>query len=141
MIFSSAFTILEKLRPGEVGRVDRIEGCPRMVRRLHELGLRQGAVVEMIQPGPTMIIRVDGQKLWLRRCQAVKIHVNCQDRTSLSESSGLAEEDSKELAPAGLVGVDGELNGEEHDSPPKGRCWGIRLRFRWGHARAENRCQ
>jgi Fe2+ transport system protein FeoA len=137
MTFNRNTVFLEDLRAGEVGRVEKIEGAPRMVRRLHELGLRQGAMVEMLQPGPTMIVRVSNQKLWLRRYQGIRIHVNCDDGTTLSPSALSGEVCPKGPAIGPRGGTDGEESGVNAAHP--GRRKGRRFRFRlaWGLARGK----
>lgn len=138
MTFNHNTVLLEDLQPGRVGRVEKIEGCPRTVRRLHELGLREGAVVEILQPGPTMIVRVNNhQKLWLRRCQGIRIHVNCHDGTTLSLSALADKECPTGLAVEPPGGTDGQERRESLS--PAGRCEGRRFRLRlgWGRARGK----
>jgi Fe2+ transport system protein FeoA len=54
------------LRPGEVAEVRQVVGRPHEVRRLEELGLRDGCVLEMIRGGSPCIVRVGGSTLCLR---------------------------------------------------------------------------
>jgi ferrous iron transport protein A len=57
---------LSLLRAGERGRVSLVHGAGGVVQRLRELGLRGGAVVEMIRAGSPCILRLDGQKICVR---------------------------------------------------------------------------
>ena len=57
---------LRFLPPGQMGQVGQVLGNPRHVHRLHELGLRQGSTVEMVQSGTPCIIRMSGNKLCFR---------------------------------------------------------------------------
>jgi ferrous iron transport protein A len=57
---------LQLLDAGQVAAVTEVVGHRDTVHRLHELGLRRGAEVEMIQPGSPCIVRLDGHRLCLR---------------------------------------------------------------------------
>jgi ferrous iron transport protein A len=57
---------LELLRTGERGRIAELEGSPEFVHRLQEMGLREGALVEMLQPGSPCILAVDQHRFSLR---------------------------------------------------------------------------
>jgi Fe2+ transport system protein FeoA len=57
---------LRSLPPGQTGQVGEVVGDPRHVHRLHELGLRQGSMVEMIRSGTPCIIRMSGNKMCFR---------------------------------------------------------------------------
>ena len=58
--------VLGLLAAGQVGVVDSVLGGSEETHRLRELGLRDGATVEMIQPGTTCLVRLGGQKLGIR---------------------------------------------------------------------------
>lgn len=66
---------LSLLAPGQCALVDQITGLPDEVHRLHELGLRGGTAVEMVQNGSPCIIRLAGQKLCLRGDELLSILV------------------------------------------------------------------
>ena len=57
---------LSLLTSGQTARVGEVLGRPEQVHRLHELGLRGGTTIEMLQPGSPCIIRLGGHKLWFR---------------------------------------------------------------------------
>jgi Fe2+ transport system protein FeoA len=57
---------LNLLPPGAFARVDQVVGQPEHVHRMHELGLRDGADIEMVQSGSPCIIRLAGHKLCFR---------------------------------------------------------------------------
>lgn len=54
------------LRAGQRGRVGEVLGAGGVVDRLRELGLRAGAVVEMVRSGSPCILRLGGQTLCVR---------------------------------------------------------------------------
>jgi ferrous iron transport protein A len=57
---------LTALLPGQVAEVQQVVGQPEQVRRLEELGVRGGIVLEVVQAGTPCIIRVGGTKLCFR---------------------------------------------------------------------------
>ncbi len=57
---------LDCLQAGETARIADIEGCVDIVTRLAEIGLRNGAVVRMVQPGRPCILALDNQRLSFR---------------------------------------------------------------------------
>ena len=54
------------LLPGQVAEIRQIVGRPDQVRRLEELGVRNGTQVEMLRSGVPCIVRVGGTKLCFR---------------------------------------------------------------------------
>lgn len=63
------------LRPGQSANVDCVTGQPEQVHRLEELGLREGALIEMVQDGSPCIIRLAGHKLCFRADELMRILV------------------------------------------------------------------
>jgi ferrous iron transport protein A len=57
---------LEMLRSGEQGRICDVNGSSDFVHRLQEMGLREGALVKMLQPGSPCIVDVNQQRLSFR---------------------------------------------------------------------------
>lgn len=57
---------LPLLQPGQRARIEQVVGWSELVRRLGEMGLRDGARVEMVRPGTPCMIRLGNQKLGLR---------------------------------------------------------------------------
>jgi Fe2+ transport system protein FeoA len=57
---------LDGLRPGQWARVDQLVGCPEHVRRLEEMGLRAGMLVQMLRRGRPCIVRAGGNRLCFR---------------------------------------------------------------------------
>jgi ferrous iron transport protein A len=58
---------LTLLRAGQSGRIGEVVGGGGVVHRLREMGLRAGALVEVIRSGSPCIVRLDGrQKLCVR---------------------------------------------------------------------------
>ena len=51
---------LASLKAGQMGRIGEVLGGGDVVHRLRELGLRDGAEVQMVRPGSPCIIRLDG---------------------------------------------------------------------------------
>ncbi len=66
---------LQMLPSGHTARIGQLMGNPHEVHRLHELGLREGLPVEMIQTGNPCIVRVQGQKLCFRDDEFLRILV------------------------------------------------------------------
>ena len=66
---------LELLAVGEVGVVDAVVGDSPAVHRLHELGFRTGAELEMLQRGSCCMVRLGEKKLGLRQDDSVSILV------------------------------------------------------------------
>ncbi len=69
---------LDKLVPGESGRVVRIHGRGAIRHRLVDMGLTTGAVVEMVKPSPLgdpVEYRLRGYHLSLRKSEARTIEV------------------------------------------------------------------
>jgi ferrous iron transport protein A len=58
--------ILGLLSAGQTAVVDSVVGFSDEVHRLREIGLRDGATVQMIRPGNPCLVRLGGQKLGLR---------------------------------------------------------------------------
>jgi ferrous iron transport protein A len=63
------------LRPGEIAEIHEIVGPTEHVRRLEELGLRSGSVLEMVRSGSPCIIRVGGSKLCIRHDELLRVMV------------------------------------------------------------------
>ena len=57
---------IASLLPGQVAEVRQVVGQPHEVRRLEELGVRDGVVLEMVRAGAPCIIRVGATKLCFR---------------------------------------------------------------------------
>ena len=66
---------LTALLPGQVAEVRQVVGRPEQVRRLEELGVRGGMVLEVVQAGTPCIIRVGGTKLCFRDCEMCSVLV------------------------------------------------------------------
>ncbi|MEX0585922.1 MAG: FeoA family protein [Pirellulales bacterium] len=66
---------LSALRPGEVAEVHEIVGPAEHIRRLEELGLRSGAVLEMVRGGSPCIILIGGSKLCIRDDELLRVMV------------------------------------------------------------------
>jgi Fe2+ transport system protein FeoA len=70
---------LELLAPGQSAHVDEVVGEPEQVRRLRELGVREGAAIEMVQPGSPCIVRLAGGKLSFRETDLLMVMVRLGD--------------------------------------------------------------
>jgi Fe2+ transport system protein FeoA len=66
---------LDMLRAGEWAEVEEVTGQPAWVGRLAELGIRNGARVQVVQPGSPCLLSVAGCKLCLRGCECSQILV------------------------------------------------------------------
>jgi ferrous iron transport protein A len=58
--------LLGLLSAGQTATVETVMGGSDHAHRLREIGLRDGATVQMIQPGNPCLVRLGGQKLGLR---------------------------------------------------------------------------
>lgn len=69
---------LDRLEPGQSGRIQRVEGDTAIARRLMELGLVPGTDVRVVRRAPfgdPIELVVRGVHLSLRRSEAGLIHV------------------------------------------------------------------
>jgi ferrous iron transport protein A len=66
---------LSALRPGDIAEIHEIVGPTEHVRRLEELGLRRGSVLEMVRGGSPCIIRVGSNKLCIRHDELLRVMV------------------------------------------------------------------
>jgi ferrous iron transport protein A len=66
---------LELLASGQIAQVDCVMGDTAHVHRLEEMGLRAGAIVEMVQSGSPCIIRLSGAKLCFRESELLQVLV------------------------------------------------------------------
>jgi len=57
---------LSCLQAGESGRIAWIDGAADFTTRLAEMGLCEGTLIRMVQPGSPCILAVNGQRLSLR---------------------------------------------------------------------------
>jgi ferrous iron transport protein A len=85
----SAMT-LDKLVPGESGRIRKIHGWGAIRRRLMDMGLTSGAVIEVIKHSPLgdpIEYRLRGYHLSLRRSEAQTIEVELQEDRQRKEAA------------------------------------------------------
>ena len=80
------FIPLQLLPAGQSAHVVQLLGLPADVQRLQEMGLRQGASLEMIQSGSPCIIQLAGSKLCLR--DANLFHVLVEPVSPLARQPG-----------------------------------------------------
>jgi Fe2+ transport system protein FeoA len=66
---------LELLPTGHRAYVDQLLGDADSIHRLHEMGLRQGITVEMVQPGSPCIVKLMGNKLCIRDANLYQVMV------------------------------------------------------------------
>lgn len=67
---------LSGLLPGERGQIYSVMGNADLVRHLAEVGLRSGTRLEMVRPGTTCILRIDGAKLCVRGDELLRVMVS-----------------------------------------------------------------
>jgi ferrous iron transport protein A len=70
-----AMTPITALGRGEVAEVVQLIGAPEHVRRLEELGLRDGARLEILRSGSPCIVRVAGTTLCFRDDDLLRVLV------------------------------------------------------------------
>jgi ferrous iron transport protein A len=63
------------LRCGQIAEVCQIVGPPEQVRRLQELGLRDGVRLEMVRSGSPCIIRIADSTLCFRNDELLRVLV------------------------------------------------------------------
>lgn len=71
-------TSLDQLRVGQRGRITALDGDDPLVQRLMEMGLLEGAEIEVIGFAPLgdpVEIRVGDYRLSLRRVEARRVHL------------------------------------------------------------------
>jgi Fe2+ transport system protein FeoA len=66
---------ISALRRGEVADVVQLVGSPEHIRRMEELGLREGARLEVICAGSPCIVRVGGATLCFREEEMLRLFV------------------------------------------------------------------
>ena len=69
------FISLSALRPGQVAEIGEVVGPVAHIRRLHELGLRTGAQLQIMRSGSPCILRVDGSTLCFRDDDSLRLMV------------------------------------------------------------------
>lgn len=70
---------LGQLAAGASAVVAAVLGGAELVHRLHEMGLRHGARIEMVQPGSPCIVKLDHQKLGFRSDDLLSVLVRPND--------------------------------------------------------------
>ncbi len=66
---------LQMMLPGQRGRIDSVIGREDDVHRLHEMGLRNGRRIEMVQCGSPCIVRLDGHAICFRADDLLQVLV------------------------------------------------------------------
>lgn len=66
---------LSALLAGNHGKIHSVVGNSELVKRLAEMGLRAGTKLEMVRPGATCILRLDGAKICLRGDELLRVMV------------------------------------------------------------------
>jgi ferrous iron transport protein A len=66
---------LSRLSSGRSAQIVEVVGGAEQVRRIHELGLRDGAQIQMVRSGSPCIIRLAGQNLCFRANELLSVLV------------------------------------------------------------------
>lgn len=66
---------LSALLAGNHARIHSVVGSSELVRHLSELGLKSGTLLEMVRPGATCILRINGTKLCVRGDEMLRVMV------------------------------------------------------------------
>ena len=72
-------TTLNKLKPGERGRIERLAGGGPVKRRIADMGVTKGALVEVVRVAPLgdpIDVKIKGYHLSLRKEEAADIAVS-----------------------------------------------------------------
>ena len=72
--------LLGLLSAGQSAVVETVMGASDDAHRLREIGLRDGATVQMIQPGNPCLVRLGGHKLGLRSDALASVLVRPEPR-------------------------------------------------------------
>lgn len=68
---------LDSLSRRERGTVFDLEGPASVVHRMREIGIREGATIEMVRPGQPCLVCIDNRRISIR-CQDCQILVSRQ---------------------------------------------------------------
>lgn len=82
---------LEMLQAGERGKISELHGRPEVVHRLQEMGLREGATVEMVRPGSPCILTVDHHRFSVRLDEAATVFVELHSSPMSSREEPLSD--------------------------------------------------
>jgi ferrous iron transport protein A len=66
---------LSMLAAGDTAMVQSVVGSVELVRHLAEIGVRAGALLEMVRAGSTCILQLDGTKLCVRGDELLQVLV------------------------------------------------------------------
>lgn len=75
IVNSQVLVPLLQLMAGESALVESVAGSSELVRHLAELGLKSGTQLEMVRPGATCILRINGTKLCVRGDEMLRVMV------------------------------------------------------------------
>jgi len=70
---------LDQLRPGQGGRVVRVDASPAMAQRLAEMGLLEGTTLKLVRSAPLgdpLEIELEGWFLSIRKSDARGVHLD-----------------------------------------------------------------
>jgi ferrous iron transport protein A len=70
---------LDQLRPGQSGRVVRVDASPAMAQRLAEMGLLEGTTLKLVRTAPLgdpLEIELEGWFLSIRKADARGVHLD-----------------------------------------------------------------
>ncbi len=66
---------LSMLLAGQRAIVQMVAGSTELVRHLSEMGIHEGSNLEMVRPGSTCILRINGTKLCVRGDELLQVMV------------------------------------------------------------------
>ena len=87
MLTLSQILPLQLLNRGEEGRILDVAGDELLVNRLHEMGLRSGATLRMVQPGRPCIVALADQRLSLRADDDLQVLVEMVESALAAKSA------------------------------------------------------
>jgi len=84
---------LDQIQNGQSVRVQSVDGDDPIARRLDDLGLREGAIVEVIRRAPLgdpTVFELCGYQLCLRRSESARVQVEALSETAREAAEPMA---------------------------------------------------
>jgi len=82
---------LNELKPGEKGQVEKLVGEGAVRRRIADMGVTKGSLIEVVRVAPMgdpIDLKIKGYHLSLRKCEAADIIIKKVDQQKERHASG-----------------------------------------------------